>query len=98
MRILEHKNTFTKVYTSNSSEEVFIIKNVENTVCWSCLIEYINGEKIDWTFYEKDLQKANQTEFRIEKEVIKQKGDRSYVQRKGYDNSFNRWIDEKEIV
>ena len=47
MRILEHKNTFTKVYTSNSSEEVFIIKNVENTVCWSCLIEYINGEKID---------------------------------------------------
>ena len=98
MRILEHKNTFTKVYTSNSSEEVFIIKNVENIVCWSCLIEYINGEKIDWTFYEKDLQKANQTEFRIEKEVIKQKGDRSYVQRKGYDNSFNRWIDEKEIV
>ena len=98
MRILEHKNTFTKVYTSNLSEEVFIIKNVENTVCWSCLIEYINGEKIDWTFYEKDLQKANQTEFRIEKEVIKQKGDRSYVQRKGYDNSFNRWIDEKEIV
>ena len=96
MRILEHKNIFTKVYTSNSSEEVFIIKNVENAVCWTRLIEYINGEKIDRTFYEKYLQKANQTEFRIEKEVIKKKGDRSYVERKGYDNSFNRWIDKKK--
>ena len=45
-------------------------------------------------FYEKDLQKTNQKEFRIEK-VIKRKGDKLYVKRKGYDSSFNSWIDKK---
>ena len=37
-------------------------------------------------FYEKELQKTNQEEFRIEK-VIKRKGDKIYVKWKGYDNS-----------
>ena len=33
-------------------------------------------------------------EFRIEK-VIKRKGDKIYVKWKGYDSSFNSWIDKK---
>ena len=44
------------------------------------------------TFYQKELQKTNQEEFRIEK-VIKLKGDKMYVKWKGYDNSFNSWIE-----
>ena len=43
-------------------------------------------------FYEKELQKTNQQEFRIEK-VIKKKGDKLYVRWKGYDSSCNGWID-----
>ena len=49
------------------------------------------------TFYEKELQATNQQEFRIEK-VIKRKGDKLYAKWKGYDNSFNSWIDKKDIV
>ena len=30
--------------------------------------------------------------------VIKRKGDKLYVKWKGYDNSFNNWIDKKHIV
>ena len=33
---------------------------------------------------------------RIEK-VIWRKGDKLYVQWKGYDNSFNSWIDKKDL-
>ena len=33
----------------------------------------------------------------IEK-VIKRKGDELYVKWKGYDSSFNSWIDKKDIV
>ena len=40
------------------------------------------------TFYKKELQKANQKEFRVKK-VIKSKGDKLYFKEKGYDNSFN---------
>ena len=37
------------------------------------------------------MQKTNQKEFRIEK-LIKRKGDQLYVKWKGYNNSFNSWI------
>ena len=40
--------------------------------------------------------KTNQ-KFRIEK-VIKKKGDELYVKWKGYNNSFNSWIDKKDIA
>ena len=49
------------------------------------------------TFYEKELQKTNQEEFRIEK-VIKRKGDEMYFKWKGYDHSFNSWIDKKDLI
>ena len=39
------------------------------------------------------MQRSNQEEFRIEK-VIKRKKDKIYVKWKGYDNSFNSWIDK----
>ena len=55
----------------------------------------MNGELIIGSFYEKELQKINQEKFRIEK-VLKRKGDKFYVKWKGYDNSFNSWIDKKK--
>ena len=42
------------------------------------VINDLNGEEIIVTFYEKELQKTNQKEFRVEK-VIKRKGDKLYV-------------------
>ena len=50
-------------------------------------------KKITGTFYEKELQKIDQQEFRIEK-VIKKKGDKLYVKWRRYDNSFNSCIDK----
>ena len=64
---------------------------------WTYVINDFNGEEIIGTFYEKELQKTNQKEFRIEK-VIKRKGDKLYVQWKGYNNSFNSWIVKKDLV
>ena len=97
VRISKYKNIFAKGYTPNWSEEVFVIKKVKNTVPWTYVINDLNGEEIIGTFYEKELQKTNQQEFRIEK-VIKKKGDKLYVKWKGYDNSFNSWIDKKDLV
>ena len=54
----------------------------------------LNREEFVRTFYEKEFRKANQEEFRIEK-VIKRKINKLYVKWKGYDNSFNSWIDKK---
>ena len=87
-RISKYKKTFIKGYTSNWSEEIFVIKKVKNTVPWAYVINNLNGEESIGTFYEKKLHKTNQQGFRIEK-VNKRKGNKLYVKWKGYDNSFN---------
>ena len=86
IRISKYKNIFAKDFTPDWSEEVFAIKKVKNTAPWTYVINDLNGEEIIGTFYEKELQKTSQEEFRIEK-VIKRKGNKIYVKWKGYDNS-----------
>ena len=94
VRISKYKNIFDKGYAPNWSKETFVIKKTKNTVPWTYVINVLNGEELTGTFYGKELQKLDQQEFRIEK-VIKKKGDKLYVKWKGYDNSFNSWIDKK---
>ena len=97
VKISKYKNIFAKGYTPNWSEEVFVVSKIKNTVPRTYVIHDLNGEEIIGTFYEKELQKTNQKELRIEK-VIRRKGDKLYVKWKGYDNSFNSWIDKKDLV
>ena len=48
------------------------LKKVKNTVPWTYVITDLNGEEIVGRFYKKELQKANQQKFGIEK-VFKRK-------------------------
>ena len=97
VRISKYKNIFAKGYTPNWFEELFVVSKIKNTVPWTYVINHLNDEEITGTFYEKELQKTNQKEFRIEK-IIKRKDNKLYVKWKGYDNSFNSWIDQKGLV
>ena len=81
----------------NWPEEVFISSKIENTVPWTYVINDLNGKEIIGIFYEKELQKTNEKESRIEK-VLKKKGNKLYVKWKGYNNSLNSWIDKKDLV
>ena len=92
VRIFKYKNIFAKRYTPNWSEDVFAIKKVKNTVRWTYVINDLNGEEITGTSYEKELQETNQQKFKM---II---GDKLYVKWKGYDSSFNSWIDKKDLA
>ena len=59
---------------------------------WTYVINGLNGNELLKYFMKKNCKKTNQEEFRIEK-VIKRKGNKW----KGY-NSFNSWIDKKDMV
>ena len=96
-KISKYKHIFAKGYTPNWSEEVFVIKKVRNTVPWTYVINDLNGDEIIGSFYEKELQKANQQEFKIEKAIMK-KFDKLYVKSKAYNSSFNSWIDKKDLI
>ena len=74
-----------------------LLKKVKNNVPLSYTTEDLNREELGRRFYGKELQKANQTEFIIEK-VITRKGNKLHVKWKGYDDSFNSWIDKTNIV
>ena len=53
-------------------------------------------KKLLVVFMKKELQRTNKKN-RIEK-VIKRKGNKLYVKWNGYNNSFNSWIDKKDVV
>ena len=57
VRISNYKNIFAKGYTPNSSEEVFIISKIKNTVPWTYVINDLNGEEIIGTFNEKNCKR-----------------------------------------
>ena len=46
VRISKYINIFAKGYTPNWSEEGFVIKEVKNTVPWTYVTNYLNGEEI----------------------------------------------------
>ena len=62
IRISKYKNIFAKV---------FFDSKIENAVPWTYVINDLNGEKNIGIFYEKELQKTNQKEFRIQKVIKK---------------------------
>ena len=72
VRISKYKNIIPKNFTSP----------------WTYAIIDLNGKEIIGTFYEKEFQKINKKEFRIEK-VIKKKDEKLYVKWNGYNTSFN---------
>ena len=93
IRISKYKNIFIKGYAQNWWEEVSVVSKIRDIVHWTYVISDSNNEKIAGSFYEKELQKTSQEKFRIEKYL--KKGDKLYVKWKGYNNSFNSWINKK---
>ena len=97
VRISKWKKTFEKGYTTKWTEEIFTITKIKHTSPVTYEIADLNGEEIDGTFYEPELQKTSQQLFRIEK-VIEKGKNKSLVKWKGYSNDFNSWVDNKDIV
>ena len=94
VRISKYKRrVFDKGYTPNWTEEVFIVDKVTYTIIDSM------GEEIEGSFYEKELQKAKQQTFRIEKVLRRDnKKKKALVKWKGYSDEFNSWINFKDLV
>ena len=97
VRISKKKELFEKGYTTRWTEEVFTITKINRTSPITYKIADLNGEEIDGTFYEPELQKTSQQLFRIEK-VIEKGKNKSLVKWKGYSDDFNSWVDNKDIV
>ena len=93
--LLEYQNI--KIFLQNvtfqiSLKKLFVVEKLKILFQWHMLLMILMEKKLLERFTKK-----NQKEFRIEK-VIERKVDKLYVKWKEYNNSFNNWIDEKEII
>ena len=92
VRISKYRGIFDKSYKGNWSEELFIINKIQPTVPITYKIKDLLGEDIKGSFYQQELQKADQEIFRIEKVLKKDyKNKRMFVKWKGYPDKFNSW-------
>ena len=100
VRISKYKRrVFDKGYTPNWTEEVFVVDKVLLTKPVTYEIVDLSGEEIERSFYEKELQKAKQQTFRIEKVVRRDnKKKKALVKWKGYSDKCNLWISFKDLV
>ena len=55
--------------TPNWTKEISEIVDIQNTNPVTCKVKDLNGEPVDGSFYEPELQKATQDVFRIEKVI-----------------------------
>ena len=95
VRITKKKGVFSKGYETNWTKELFIITKVQDTNPPTYKIQDMNGEKIEGSFYEQELQKSEQEIFRIEKIIksrMKNGKNEIFVKWEGYNKSFNSWI------
>ena len=100
VRVSLLKNTFEKGYTSNWSEQIYVIDDIKTSNVHFYYLKDLNGEKLDGTFYQEELLKTNMKEdglYIIEK-IIEKVGDKYLVKWKGYDDSFNSYVNKNDIV
>ena len=100
VRITKYKTVFDKGYLPNWTEEVFLISEVKSTIPVTYKIKDLQDEPVLGSFYERQLQKANQEVYRIEK-VIRRRTKNGikevYVKWRGYPDKFNQWISESDV-
>ena len=99
VRISKYKrNVFDKGYTSNWSEEMFKIDEIQYTNPITYKIRDLNDEEIQGSFYEPELLKAKQEVFRIDKVIRRNyKKKQAFVRWTGYSDEFNSWIPMKDL-
>ena len=99
VRISIHKRLFEKGATANWSEEIFEIYDVEALKPTVYRIKDLAGEEIDGIFYREQLQKTDQSIYRIDR--IARKRPRTgevLVKWSGYPDKFNSWIPETDVL
>ena len=100
VRISLLKNTFEKGYTSNWSEQIYVIYDIKFSNVHYYYLKDLNGEKLDGTFYQEELLKTNinDNDFYVIEKIIKKVGNKYSVKWRGYDDTFNSYVNENDIV
>ena len=95
VRISLEKNIFEKGYETNWTQEIFVIYDIKYSNVPYYYLKDLNNEKLEGTFYEQELQKVKQDDLYTIEKILKTQNNKIFVKWRGYDSSFNSWIEKK---
>ena len=98
VRLSLEKNIFEKGYDTNWTQEIFEIYDIKYSNVPYYYLKDLNNEKLQGTFYEQELQKTKQDDLYTIEKILKTNKDKIYVKWRGYDNSFNSWINKNTVT
>ena len=98
VRLSLEKNIFEKGYDTNWTQEIFVIYDIKYSNVPYYYLKDLNNEKLQGTFYEQELQKTKQDDLYTIEKILKTNKNKVYVKWRGYDNSFNSWINKSTVT
>ena len=98
VRLSLEKNIFEKGYETNWTQEIFEIYDIKYSNVPYYYLKDLNNEKLQGTFYEQELQKTKQDDLYTIEKILKTNKDKIYVKWRGYDSSFNSWINKNTVT
>ena len=89
---------FAKGYLAHNTTEIFKIRKIDTSQpITTYFVEDLNGEEIEGSFYIDELVPATPPPtFPID--IIQRRGNKYRVRFRGYDSSFDQWVDKKDLV
>ena len=101
VRISKARHLFAKGYIGRWSEELFVVRGVNNTLPVTYNLRDLAGEDISGVFYDEELIKTKPPEFWSVESVLEQRkrrGKTEYlVKWLGFPKKFNSWVGTKDI-
>ena len=85
VRVSLLKNIFEKGYTSNWSEQIYVIDDIKTSNVHYYYLKDLNGKKLDGIFYQEELLKTNikDNDLYVIEKIIKKIGNKYLVKWRG---------------
>ena len=89
---------FAKGYLAHNTLEIFKIRKIDTSQpVTTYFVEDLNGKDIEGSFYANELVPVKVPDtFPID--IIGRRGNKYRVRYRGYDSSFDQWVDKKDLV
>lgn len=98
VRISKYRELFSKGYTPNWSNEIFVVKKVNQTNPITYILKDQNNQDIQGGFYKEELQKVQHPNIYLIEKVLRRKGNKVYVKWLGLDKTHNSWISKNDVL